>query len=292
MKILCNILSQLPMGVLYVLSDVLFTIAYYVVGYRRKVVRKNLCNSFPDKTDEERRRIEKAFYHWFTDYIVETLKLLTATDEQVMEMIEFRGAEQIEERFRQGRPCAAMLGHYCNWEMLSCTALAMPSVMAEKDLSRRPVMGLIYHPLRNKTFNDVMISVREKHHGTCVPKRDILRHLLQLKQEERTSLFGYILDQSPKKENTHLWLEFMSQQTAVFTGAERIIRKMDNAVFYVDMERPHRGKYVCTFRLMTDTPQQLEEYELTRMAFRMLQQTIERQPELYLWSHNRWKLTK
>lgn len=105
------------------------------------------------------------------------------------------------------------------------------------------------------------------------------------------SLFGYIADQSPKWENIHLWIPFLHHDTPVFTGAERIIRKMNNAVFYVDMERPRRGHYVCTFRLITREPAQWEEHELTRRFFVMLEESIRREPACYLWSHDRWKRT-
>jgi KDO2-lipid IV(A) lauroyltransferase len=153
------------------------------------------------------------------------------------------------------------------------------------------VMGLIYHPLRNKAFDRLFIQLRQKKQGTCIPKKEILRYLAKYRKEQRMSLFGYIADQNPKWENIHLWLPFLNHDTPVFTGAERIVRKMNNAVFYVDMERPERGKYICTFKRMSDAPGQLEEYELTRQFFQMLEETIRRAPQYYLWTHNRWKRT-
>ena len=106
------------------------------------------------------------------------------------------------------------------------------------------------------------------------------------------SLFGYISDQGPKMNNIHLWLDFMNQDTPVFTGAERIIRKMNNAVFYVEMSRPKRGYYTCTYHLITRQPDSLPEHEITRIFFQKLEQTIRKNPEFYLWSHNRWKRTR
>ena len=115
---------------------------------------------------------------------------------------------------------------------------------------------------------------------------------MEYRRSGSMSLFGYIADQSPKWENIHLFLPFMHQDTPVFTGAERIIRKMNNAVFYVHMERPSRGKYVCTFELMTDRPQEMEEYELTKDFFVRLERNIQEQPAFYLWTHDRWKRTR
>jgi len=277
-------ISLLPWCVIYALADVAWVLVYLVVGYRRKVVRKNLSLSFPEKTEEERRQIERRFYRWLCDYFLETVKLLSMSREDMLRHIEFRGAEEMEKCFDEGQACAAILGHYCNWEYLSATALAWKR-------HTEAVAGLIYHPLYNKIFDRLFIDMRSQMGGTCIPKKDILRYLLTYKREGRMSLFGYIADQSPKWENIHLWLNFMNQDTPVFTGGERIMRKMNNAVFYVDMQRPRRGKYICTFQLITRDPNALEEFGITKRFFELLEQTIHRQPEFYLWTHNRWKRT-
>ena len=277
-------LSKLPLRVLYGISDFVFVIVFYVVRYRRKLVKKHLKDSFPEKSEKERNVIEKKFYHWFCDYFVETIKLLTATDEEMCRWIEFRGMDKIEEVLRSGQSIATFLGHFGNWEWLSCTKLGVPNF---QDWT----LGLIYHALRNRDFDKLFIDIRSAHHGTCVDKHDILRELVKLKKEGRVSLFGYILDQSPKWDSIHLWLPFLNHDTPVFTGAERIARKFQNAVFYIDMQRPKRGKYIFDFQLITLAPQDMEENELTRETFKLLEASIRRQPECYLWTHNRWKRT-
>ena len=124
-----------------------------------------------------------------------------------------------------------------------------------------------------------------------VPKNDILRELVKLRRDGVRSLFGYIADQGPRYANTHLWLPFLNHDTGVFTGSERIMRKMNNAIYYVEMSRPQRGYYTATFHLITHEPNSLPENELTRRFFALLEKTIRRQPEYYLWTHNRWKRT-
>ena len=195
---------------------------------------------------------------------------------------EIRGLDQIEQIFDEGRNCAGILGHYCNWEWLSAT---------QPYFKRYPegVIGLIYHPLYNEVFDRLFLKLRSAHHGTCIPKNDILRYQITYKKENRRSLFGYISDQSPKWENMHLWVDFLHHDTPVFTGAERIMQKMNNAVFYLDMERPCRGKYICTYRLITAEAAKEEEFYITRRFFEMLEENIRRQPAFYLWTHNRWK---
>ena len=152
-------------------------------------------------------------------------------------------------------------------------------------------MGLIYHPLYNHAFNRLFIDIRSAHGGVCVPKKDILRFLVAYRRENRRSLFGYISDQAPKWENIHLWLPFLNHDTPVFTGGERIMRKMNDAVFYVEMQRPCRGKYVCTFRLLSAEAAKEDNFAITRRFFQLLEETICREPAYYLWTHNRWKRT-
>lgn len=277
-------LSLMPFWMLYLVSDGLYLIIYHIVRYRRKIVWKNLTSSFPEKSVQELRQTERQFYHWFCDYIFETFKLLSISNEKLLRHIEFRGVEQLEQRFDRNQNCAAILGHYCNWEWLSATGLAF---------HRYPeaVMGLIYHPLYSDAFDRLFIDIRSAHGGQCVPKKDILRHLVTMRREQKHYLFGYISDQAPRWHNIHLWLDFLGHDTPVFTGGERIMRKMDDAVFYVEMERPCRGKYICTFKLVTEHAAQEPDNEVTFRFFKMLEETIRRQPAFYLWTHNRWKRT-
>ena len=276
------VLSLLPYRILYGISDFFYLIMYHIVGYRKKVVRKNLSSSFPEKIPQELKEIEHGFYHWLCDYFVETLKLLTVSDEALLKHIEFRNAEQIEEYYDKGQTCAAILGHYCNWELLSATGLAFRR-------HKEAVCGLIYHPLRSKIFDMLFKDIRQSKGGVCIPKQEILRYLVRYKCEKRMWLFGYISDQSPKYLNIHCWLPFLNHDTPVFTGGEKIMKKMNDAVFYVDMQRPERGKYICTFRLITDKPAEMQENEITARFFKMLEDTIKRDPILYLWTHDRWK---
>lgn len=279
------LISLLPYRALYVLSDFFYLIIYYVARYRRSLVRRNIATSFPEKGEGEHVDIEHRFYHWLCDYFVETVKLMSVSKKELLRHIEFRNVEQIESYFDNGQACASILGHYCNWEMLSATGLAFKR-------HHEAVCGLIYHPLHSKIFDRLFIKMRQKMGGLCIPKQDILRYLVSFRSQKLMNLFGYIADQKPKMNNIHLWLKFLCHDTPVFTGAERLMRKMDNAVFYVDMERPCRGRYVCTFRLMTDAPRLKPEFWITRRFFSMLEETIRRDPAFYLWTHDRWQRTR
>ena len=278
-------ISLLPFRLLYVLADIECFMLYHVIRYRRGVVRRNIVTSFPDKSEQEIVQIEKRFYHWFCDYFFEAVKLLSISDAELCRRFTIINSEEVEQCFKEGQDVAAILGHYCNWEWLSCVGMNLP-------LERET--GLIYHPLRNKAFDYLFRKLRlHEKHSRVIPKQDILRYVLSRKKEGIRNICGYISDQGPKWKNIHLWLPFLNHEhTPVFTGGERIMRKMNNAVFYVEMSRPKRGYYTATYKLITRTPNALEPDGITRRFFQMLEQTIRREPAYYLWSHNRWKRTK
>lgn len=276
-------LSRFPFRVLYGLADFEYVIVYHILRYRRGIVRRNLTTSFPEKSEDEILDIEKGFYHWFCDYFFEAVKLLSISDGELRKRFRIFHSDQVEACFEDGQNVAAILGHYGNWEWLSCVGM---------DLPERRMMGLIYHPLDNKVFDELFKRIRlSRPNGVVVPKRDIIRRLIQFRREGVMSIFGYIADQGPKWENIHLWLPFLHHDTPVFTGAERIMRKMNDAVFYVEMARPRRGYYTATYHLITKDPNSLPDFEITRRFFALLENTIRKNPRYYLWTHNRWKRT-
>lgn len=277
------LLSLLPFWVLYILAGLAYLIVYKLIGYRTRVVRNNLRTSFPEKSQEELKKIEKQFYHWLCDYFFETLKLLSISKKELDKRFIITNPEVITDCFKEGQNVAAILGHYCNWEWLTRVG---------KDFNNEKwKVGIIYHPLYNKVFDKLLIDIRTSESSVTVPKKDILRQLLTFKKDGVMSLLGYVSDQSPKWENIHLWLPFLNHDTPVFTGGERIMRKMNDAIFYVEMKRLKRGYYTCTYHLITKEPNSLPEHEITRIFFQMLEKTVQNNPQYYLWSHNRWKRT-
>ena len=277
------LLSLLPMRVLYVISGGLYLLLYRIVGYRRKVVKKNLTGSFPEKSEEKLRKIEQGFYHFFCDYLVETVKLMTISQEEMKRRIKFRGAELIDEIIGSGQSVTLYVGHYCNWEWASSIPLWInPSTWG----------GQVYHPLENKVFDKLFLNIRERMGAHCIAMQDTLREVMKHKCENQPIVMGYISDQKPLWVNIHHWVNFLHHDTPVLTGTERIARKMNHAVLYVDIQRVRRGYYEAEFKCITREPQKLKEYELTDIYFEMLEKSIRRAPEFWLWSHNRWSRTR
>ena len=276
-------LSLLPLRVHYLLSDCLFWILYGMIGYRKRVVRSNLASSFPEKTEAELQQIERGFYHFFCDYLVESIKLLTISHEELKRRLVFKGTETVNEVVESGQSCAVYLGHYCNWEWITSLPLWVTA---------KAQCGQIYHPIENKDFDRLFLRLRQRMGAVCIPMQDTLRKILEYRQQGQPVVIGYISDQKPHWVNIHHWVDFLHHDTPVLTGTERIARKVKHAVFYMDVRRIRRGYYEAEFRLITREPQQMPEYRLTDVYYEMLEASIRRAPEFWLWSHKRWARTR
>ena len=291
MKILSTLLyaifytfSLLPLRVHYLLSTMLYVLLRYVVRYRLKVVRKNVSTSFPEKSEQELRAIENGFYRFFCDYLVESVKLMTIRRENLMKRMVFKGVEQIDQCISEGQSVAVYLGHYCNWEWVTSLPLW---------ITPEAKCGQIYHPIENKAFDRLFLRLRQRQGALCIPMQDTLRRILEFRRAEQPVVIGYISDQKPNWINIHHWVDFLHHDTPVLTGAERIIRKVNHAVFYLDMRRVKRGYYEAEFKLIARNPNEVDaEYGVTDIYYQMLEQSITRAPEYWLWSHNRWSRTR
>ena len=277
-------LSLLPFRMLYVLSDILYVLVYKIVGYRRKTVSKNLRNSFPDKTKAELLKIERDFYHSFCDNMVEMFKLLSISPEEIHRRMTFSGNDEIEKSLDTHQFCFIYLGHFCNWEWIS----SIPLWAQRTD----HVNAQLYRPLKNKVIDELFIELRTHFGATNISKYEALRHILTYKKEGRRAIVGFISDQSPTPINIYEWVDFLHQDTPVFTGTERIAKKVDAAIYFADVERESRGHYRLRLRLMTEDARAYPDYQLTEQYMRELEQMILRQPHLWLWSHKRWKHTR
>ena len=210
--------SLLPLRIHYIISDFLFWLLYKVIGYRRRVVWKNLSASFPEKSEAELKEIERGFYHFLCDYFVETVKMMTISKKEIKRRIIYKGIKDLDEVIESGQSIAVYVGHYCNWEWVTSMPLwVTPKVQC----------GQIYHPLENKYFDKLLLRSRERLSSLCISMQDTLREVVRYKREGQPIMIGYISDQAPNWVNIHHWVDFLNQDTPVFTGTERIVKKMN-----------------------------------------------------------------
>ncbi|MEA4974231.1 MAG: lysophospholipid acyltransferase family protein [Paludibacter sp.] len=276
-------ISWLPMRVLYVLSDLMFPLIYHVARYRRKVVRRNLINAFPDYTPGKISKVERKFYHFFCDLMVEIIRQLHAPKEEMKRRMTFENLDLLLEQAKQGKSVMLMTGHYCNWEWASKICMYSP-----EDFPTRPV----YQRLKNKHFDHLMLKLRNRFGAISIEKNNLIRMMVEMKTSGEKGVFGMISDQSPKARNIRYRMTFLNQDTPVFLGTEQLAKKYGYPVYYLDIRRVKRGYYHAVVTPIAIEPAKTGEYEITTKFMQMLEQSIQKRPEFWLWSHNRWKHSK
>lgn len=275
--------ALLPLRVLYFFSDIISFALHRVVGYRVKIVRKNLRNAFPEKTEKELRKIENQFYRFLGDCMVETVKLLHISDREIRRRITLHNEELVYELIKQNRPIILYLGHYNNWEWVQSMIIM---------LKEPKIMGALYKPLRSKVMDRVMLRIRSRFNLICIPTTSAYRRLLEIRRTDPSFMIGFIADQRPTPKSIKNWTEFLGQDTPYAIGGETIGQKLGANYLYVEAERVKRGYMRLNYKRMTVDPEDGEEYPYTRLFLRMLEETIRRAPAYWLWSHNRWAVKR
>lgn len=275
-----KILGKIPLGVSYHISTALAWLAGRVVKYRRKVIIRNLTTSFPNKDQKEIEKIADRFYRFLTDYFFETMRMGEMSKKEMNQRMTFENLDLIESLVKEGRPIALMLGHYCNWEWITSIAMHLKQGIGPCH---------IYHPLENRSADKALLKIRNRFGSVSVPLRDTLRYILKIKRKGLDPICGFIADQAPGYDSTHLWIDFLNHETGVFSGPEKIARRLNGAMVYCHITRPRRGFYHCRLELISNDVTSTEEFDPTREYFRRLEQQIRDIPEFWLWSHRRWK---
>lgn len=274
-----RLLAGLPLGILYLISDIAYPIIYYIIRYRRRLVRENLRCSFPDKSEKEIIRIERAFYHNLCDVFIESFKCLNISDEEMRQRVEVVNCELPECLASEGKNIFMLLGHCGCWEWYQEVSVRY----------KKPEKGCeVYKKIENKYFASLMHEVRSRWDTEQIEMKQTVRTMLQWNAEGVPFLCGFLQDQRPytkSKDN----LIFLNQRSWYAPGAEEIAKKVNAELVYLDVEKTGRGHYRLTFTAMRPNVEDMESpYPMSRTFWRLLEKTICRQPEIWLWSHNRW----
>lgn len=276
----------MPWPVAYALADLIFFITCHVWGYRRKIIEKNLRESFPEVTESQLKSIAKQFYRNFADQIVETLKTARMSAAEMKARMTFNPAdiEKLDKIVDEGRPTVAYFSHCFNWEW----GASMP-LWSRHFGDRNVLFSQIYRPLRNATVDGLMLEQRARFGSLSLPKKRAFMDLLRARRDGRPSITGFMSDQHPSTGDPGHIMTFMNHPTAIISGTETVARRLNAHVVYWDIRKVSRGHYHIDMVELTDDPASLPEGELTRRYAAELEKTISRDPALWLWSHNRWK---
>lgn len=274
------LITLLPLKVLYFVSDMLFPIVYYVIRYRRKAVRTNLIASFPEKTTAEILSIEKKFYHFFCDVFIEAMYRVNMSAEEVSRRVTFENVDSIHGLYIQNKSAMLMLAHYGNWEWVSSLALQLPD--------ESPFYG-VYKELSNPEFDAMTYKLRLKYKMQNIEMRDLVKSMLRMSKNNQKAVFAMVSDQRPPKGDARFSMMFLNQPTAVIVGTEVLARKFNYPVLVLSITRPKRGYYHCKIEMLCENPTLETEFSISEKYMKKLESDIHAHPELWLWTHKRWK---
>lgn len=274
--VLLKLLSRIPLPVLYIFSDFLFFMSYYVVGYRRKLVKKNLKNSFPEKTDVEIKAIEKEFYKNLCDYAVETLKLLTISEAELKNRMKFTNVELAKLFIDQNKSVIMLASHQFNWEWL----LAVGSL-------NHPV-DFVYQQQSSSLFNKFTLAGRTRFGAYPIRRQLVARESITRKHITRG--IAIVTDQFPgKKRDKKYWTTFLNQQTAFYQAISQLAVLLQYPVLYLAIRKKKRGYYEAEYIVIDEPPYEKGSDQLVDYYVKATEKIIKENPAGWLWSHNRWK---
>ena len=273
-------ISRLPYFILYGVSNFMYLIMYYIIGYRKKVIEGNIYGAFPDLDEKERKKIVKKFYLHFCDLIVEAIKNFTVSEKQIKKRVTFSNVELPDALFDKGKSVITIGGHFGNWEMF---AIAAGNVMKHKQYG-------IYKPLSDKFFDGKMKSSRGAYGMNMIPMKETKSYFEVEYSAPISIIFGS--DQWPSKPERAYWTTFLGRETPFLYGAEKYAREFDWPVVYCEILRVKRGYFNVKYHLLTETPNDLKDGDIIDSFVRKLEKTIEGNKPYWLWSHKRWKKTK
>ena len=272
------LISMLPFRVFYWLSDFVYFLVYYVLGYRKKVVRENLAITLPNLSDKERKTIEKKFYQHMCDMFLEMIKTMTIAPEEMDKRFTVTNIEVLREYELKGKSIVLLASHYASWEWL---------LTLNKKMKFRSIA--VYKKIANPYFDKLVRKIRSKYDAELVETRKTIPLMAQNQRDGILSLYGLASDQSPKMDRIFHWKTFMGIDVPVHTGAEMLAKKYDLSVLFVKVKKIKRGFYEATFVPICDNPKEFSEFEITEMYLKEVEKQILEAPEYYLWTHKRWK---
>lgn len=273
-------ISRLPTRLAYGISDFAFLIVYYIIGYRKKVIIKNLKVAFPEKSEEELQLLCKKTTQHFCDSFIEVIMSMGMSHDEMRNRFIYTNLDLIHKYRAQKRPIIVMFGHHGSYEWTMC----LDGQVDYKIIA-------VYKPLANKYFNKLIVDIRQKFNSTLITMREASNHISKSIVSGEMAMYGLIADQSPARYRAQHFTRFFGKTSAVFMGSEKLAKAHDTTVVYLAVEKVKRGHYQATFHTITENASQTQDWEITDSFFDLLEKQIRKQPEYYLWSHKRWKAT-
>ncbi|OWK74148.1 lipid A biosynthesis acyltransferase [Flavobacteriaceae bacterium JJC] len=270
--------SKLPLKVLYLISDLIFFVIYILVGYRKTVVSENLKNSFPHKTPGERNKIQRKFYLNFSDYIVETLKSFTVSSTELRVRVQHINQDVFHEAKAENKNVILLAGHIFNWEWFNALATIIPQENCFP----------VYRRVQSNFWEERIKAIRNRFGNEALEAKEVIRHIFKNKNDGN-SVYMFVADQTPHVSEVTYGLNFLNQRTPAFIGYDKLSTRMDLAFVFCEMKKVKRGYYQINYYRIYPDGEKFVEHEVVKKFHKLLENTINKRPDNYLWSHRRWK---
>ena len=273
-------ISKIPFWIFDIISYFLFFLTRYVFQYRYKVIKENISKSFPDWSQKKVKKVANKYYFHLIDLIIETIKGLTIKKTKFEKHFNYTNPELLQEYYLKNKNAIIVSGHFGNWEWIN----------GIEEISHYHSLA-VYLPLKNKFWNSIMQNIRERFGAETVPMDKTFRAIVKQNQKNQKFILGLVSDQCPPR-NKAIWSRFLNRDTAYFEGPDKISRKLDAPVFYVSIEKTKKHHYQATFQLLSDNVNNLKKHEIIHKFSQSLEKDVKKYPEMYMWSHKRWKYEK
>jgi KDO2-lipid IV(A) lauroyltransferase len=272
--------SRAPFWALYGFSRMLYFIAYYIARHRHHVIREQLAKIFPDVTEAQRRRIHKQYLKNFCDVLVEILKSVTLSADELRARVRMLNLDLAHQYLRNGQSVMFVTSHLCNWEwLLHGVALHLGYPL-----------DAAYKPLHDQWAERLMFKVRSRFGARLIPAKELLADFIHRRGVVRA--VGMNADQAPVSTDKRYWTRFLGQDTAFYVGAEQISRAMRLPILFASMHRVRRGFYEVEWHLLWDGREVTAVNEITERYARACEIDVLKSPADWLWSYRRWRLKK
>lgn len=275
------IISKLPFRLFYWFSDCIYILVYYIIGYRKKIVRNNILIALPHVSEEKRLVIEKKFYHHMCDMFLEMIKTMSISSEEMKERFKITNIELLKEYEQKNKSIILLAAHYASWEWL----------LSINESTSFKCYG-VYKKVNNKYFDAKVRAIRSKFKSILVTTDNTIALINDNEKNGIMSLYGLASDQSPQVHKTFHWQQFMGITVPVHTGAEMLAKRYDLEVVFAKVKKVKRGFYEATFVPIANHPKSIPDYEITDAYLKEVEQQILEAPEFYFWTHKRWKHRK
>nr|WP_314491426.1 lysophospholipid acyltransferase family protein [uncultured Chryseobacterium sp.] len=272
------LISKMPLRILYIFSDIIFFLNYYFVGYRKNIITQNLKNSFPEKSAEEIAEIRKKFYLNFSDYLAETVKSFTMSKTETRVRMQHINQHLFQEAKEEGKNIILLAGHVFNWEWMNALATIIPQMNCHP----------VYRKVNSDFWEKQMKKVRSKFGNHALEANEVILNIFR-NQNDGNSVYLFVADQTPHSSHVNYGLEFLNQKTPAFIGYDKLATRMDLVFIYSEMKKVKRGHYQINYHKIEPEGEKFAANEVVKRFHQLLENTIKKRPDNYLWSHRKWK---